>query len=60
MIRDKTERAAMARPSKQSTQVIKDKSVIVMDYGASQTITNSLINCKEVKEESNDDRNCRR
>ena len=50
IIRDKTERAAMARLSKQSTQVIKDKSVIVMDCGASQTITNSLINCKEVKE----------
>ncbi len=37
----------MARPSKQSAHVIKDKSVIVMDCGASQTIDNSLINCKE-------------
>ncbi len=34
----------------QSAQVIKDKSVVVMDCGALQTITNSLINCKEVKE----------
>jgi hypothetical protein len=50
IIRDKTERAAMARPSKQYTQVIKDKSVIVLDCGALQTITNSLIDCKEVKE----------
>ncbi len=30
--------------------MIKDKSVIVMDCGASQTITGSLIICKEVKE----------
>jgi hypothetical protein len=47
---NKTERAAMAQLSKQSVQVIEDKSVIVMDCGASQTITSSLINCKEVKE----------
>ncbi len=50
IIKNKTERAVMARLSKQSVQVIKDKSVIVMDCGASQTITCSLINCKEVKE----------
>jgi hypothetical protein len=40
----------MARPSNQSIQVIKDKSVLVMNCGASQTITVSLLNCKEVKQ----------
>jgi hypothetical protein len=34
IIRNKTEIIAMARPSNQSTQVIKDRSVIVMDCGA--------------------------
>ena len=45
---DKTERAAMARPSKQSPQSITDKSVVVMDCGASQTITGSLLNSRDV------------
>ena len=50
IIRNGTARAAMARPSIESTQVIKDKSALVMDCGASQTITSSLINTKDVKE----------
>ena len=50
IIRNGTARAAMARPSIESTQVIKDKSALVMDCGASQTITGSLINTKDVKE----------
>ena len=41
-IRNKTERAAVARPSDQPIQVIKDKTAIVMDCGASQTRTGSL------------------
>ncbi len=40
----------MARPSDPSIKVIKEKSVAVMDCGASQTITGSLINCKDVME----------
>ena len=40
----------MARPSDQTIQVIKDKSTLVMEYGASQTITGSPINSREVKE----------
>ncbi len=37
------------RSSKFADEVIKDKSVIVMDCGALQTITNSLINCCSAK-----------
>jgi hypothetical protein len=40
----------MARPSDQSAKVIREKSVAVMDCGALQTITGSLINCKDVME----------
>ena len=50
LFRHETEKAAMARPSEQSTKVIREKSVAVMDCGASQTITGSLINCKDVME----------
>ncbi len=50
LFRLKTETAAMARPSDQSTKVIRKKSVAVMDCGASQTITCSLINCNDVME----------
>ncbi len=50
LFRLKTETAAMARPSDQSTKVIREKSVAVMDCGASQTITCSLFNCKDVME----------
>ncbi len=46
----KTETAATARPSDQATKAIKEKYVAVMNCGASQTITGSLINCKEVME----------
>ena len=48
LFRHETEKVAMARPSEQSTKVIREKSVAVMDCGASQTITGSLINCKAV------------
>ncbi len=48
LFRLKTETAAMARQSDQSTKVIRGKFVAVMDCGASQTITCSLINCKDV------------
>jgi hypothetical protein len=40
----------MARPSEQSAQAIKDKSVLVMDCGASTKITGSLLHCTEVNE----------
>jgi hypothetical protein len=50
LFRLKTKKAAMARPSDQSTKVIREKSVSVMDCGASQTITSSLINCKDMME----------
>ena len=50
LFRHETEKAAMARQSEQSTKVIREKSVAVMDCGASQTITGSLINCKDVME----------
>jgi hypothetical protein len=50
LFRLKTEIAVMARPSDQSTKVIKEKSVAVRDCGALQTITCSLINCKDVME----------
>ncbi len=50
LFRIKTEIAAMARPSDQSIKVIKEKSVAVMDCGASQTIISSLIYCKDVVE----------
>ncbi len=45
-----TERAATARPSEQSPQSITDKSAVVMDCGASQTITGSLLNSRDVIE----------
>ena len=48
LFRTKTEIAAMARPLDLSIQVIKEKSVPVMDCGASQTITGSLVNCKDL------------
>ncbi len=50
LFRLKTEIAAMARPSDQSTKVLREKSVDVTDCGASQTITCSLVNCKDVME----------
>jgi hypothetical protein len=50
IIRNEMARAAMARPSIESTQVIKDKSALVMDRGALQTITGSPINTKDVNE----------
>ena len=40
----------MARPSGQLPQSITDKSVIVMDCGASQTITGSVLNCSDIRE----------
>ena len=40
----------MARPSGQYPQSITDKSVLVMDCRASQTITRSLLNCSDVRE----------
>ena len=50
IFKNETERAAMARPSVQSPQSITDKSVVVMDCGASQTITESLLNSRDVIE----------
>ena len=50
IIRDHTERAAMARPSDAAPWVIKDKSAIFMDCGASSSVTGSLINTKDVIE----------
>ncbi len=50
LFRLKTKTAAIARPSDQSTKVMRGKSVAVMDCGALQTITGSLINCKDVME----------
>ena len=46
------ERAAMARPvsGEAGPLVIKDKSVIINDCGASATITGSLINTSETSE----------
>ena len=46
IIREHTARAAMARPSDtgQIVTQLKDKSVIVMDCGASRTVTGSLLN----------------
>ena len=50
IIREYTACAAMARPSDASPMVtqLKDKSVIVMDCGASRTVTGSLLNTREV------------
>jgi hypothetical protein len=45
LFRIRTEISAIARSSDQSIKVIKEKSVAVIDCGASQTITSSLINC---------------
>ena len=52
ILKNETERAAMARPSGQSPQSITDKSILVMDCGASQTITGSLLNCSDVHEKT--------
>ena len=54
IIRDYAARAAMARPSNTSPMVtqLKDKSVIVMDCGASRTVTGSLLNTREVTEKT--------
>ena len=50
IVREYTARAAMARPSDAGPVVtqIKDKSVVVMDCGASRTVTGSLLNTREV------------
>jgi hypothetical protein len=48
LFRTETEIASMA--SDQYIQVMKGKSVAVVDCGASQTITGSLVNCKDVME----------
>ena len=45
-----TARAAMANPSDVLSNYSTDKSVIVMDCGASTTITGSLINCADIAE----------
>lgn len=45
-----TARAAMANPSDVQSNYSTDKSVIVMDCGASTTITGSLINCSDIVE----------
>ena len=52
IIREYTARAAMARPSNAGPAVtqLKDKSVIVMDCVASRTVTGSLLNTREVIE----------
>ena len=54
IIREHTARAAMARPSDTGPMVtqLKDKSVIVMDCGASCTMTGSLLNTREVTEKT--------
>ena len=45
-------RAAMARPvsEDESVKVIKDKSVAIVDCGASSTLTGSLINATDIEE----------
>jgi RNase P/RNase MRP subunit p30 len=50
IVRVYTARADMARPSDSGPVVtqIKDKSVVVMDCGASRTVTGSLLNTREV------------
>ena len=50
IIRDHTERAAMARQSDTAPWEIKDKSAIVMDCGAFSSVIGSLINTKNVIE----------
>ena len=51
--REYAARAAMARPSETGPTVtqLKDKSVIVMDCGASRTMTGSLLNIRDVNEQ---------
>ena len=44
------ERAAMARPKEAEPWVIKDNSTIVMDCGASSSLTGSLLNTNEISE----------
>ena len=53
IIRNHTARAAMSRPSDTVPLVIKGKSVIVMDCGASSSVTGSLINTKDGDQEDN-------
>ena len=54
IIREHTARAAVARPSDAGPMVtqLKDKSVIVMDCGASRTVTGSLLNTRVVIEKT--------
>ena len=54
IIREYTARAAMARPSDSGPMVtqLKDKYAIVMDCGASRTVTGSLLNTREVIEKT--------
>ena len=54
IVREYTARAAMARSSDAGPTVtqIKDKSVVVMDCGASRTVTGSLLNTREVIEKT--------
>ena len=54
IIREHRARAEMARPSETGPMVtqLKDKSVIVMDCGASRTVTGSLLNTREVTEKT--------
>jgi len=44
------ERAAMARPADAEPLVVKDNTTIVMDCGASSSLTGSLLNTKEISE----------
>ena len=55
IVREYTARAAMATPSDAGPVVtqIKDKSVIVMDCGASRTVTGSLAEHKGSHREDN-------
>ena len=54
IIREYAARAAMARPSEMGPTVtqLKDKSVVVMDCGASRTVTGSLLNTRDVAEKN--------
>ena len=48
-----TDWAAMANPEDVAqTDYAKDKSVIVMDCGASTTMTGSLLNCADIEEKT--------
>ena len=52
LLREGRARAAMARPVSEddSVKVIKDKSVAIVDCGASSTLTGSLINASDIEE----------